>query len=199
MKKLELILPTDKDKFHEQILSFFNFALEISKQEKKLLALLVKYNIEYKALDEVKRAKFILSSEIRKEIRTELSITEHNFNNLLHRLKKRSFFGKPLLDESGVLNSAIIIPYYSEGFNLSIKFIEEENNQIKSLPAEPVKATEVQKIFEPETKTSQETEDKKVFRLVKYPEIYVTYDPVFKSWVDSEGNVFPSILEAEPI
>ena len=96
MKKLRIQLPTNKDKIYDQIVGFFNFAMDLSQQERRVLAKIIKLNHEYEALPVEQRVKFIMSTDMRKEMRTELSMSEANFNNIVSRLKKKTFFASPL-------------------------------------------------------------------------------------------------------
>lgn len=91
MIKKIITLPTNDSKIYKQILAFLNFMLELTPQEREVLSELIRLNQEYEALPEDKRAKFILSTDMRKEIRELLEIEEKHFNGIISRLKKKSF------------------------------------------------------------------------------------------------------------
>ena len=76
MIKKIITLPTNDSKIYKQILAFLNFMLELTPQEREVLSELVKLNHEYEALPKEKRAKFILSTDMRKETRETLEIEE---------------------------------------------------------------------------------------------------------------------------
>ena len=79
MIKKIITLPTNDSKIYKQILAFLNFMLELTPQEREVLSELIRLNQEYEALPEDKRAKFILSTDMRKEIRELLEIEEKHF------------------------------------------------------------------------------------------------------------------------
>ena len=202
MKQLKIQLPTTRDKFHEQILQFFNFAMDLTPQESKILAEFIKLNNEYEALEEHKRAKFIFSSDTRKYIRNKFNVTQHNLNNIIHRLKKKTFFNSPILSEDNIINKALMFKYYSEGFAISFEFIEENTKEIVPVvnkPEEPSKSAQesvTDKLFDSkEENTNEET----WFRLKSYSDIFVKLDKDTNQWIDSEGNLFPRKLEIEKI
>ena len=101
MKQRKVIsLPTNNKKIYRQILAFMNFMLNLTPQERNVLAELVSLNNEYEALPEDKRAKFILSTDVRKEIREDLDIQEKQFNVIISKLRKKTMFGKPLINDN---------------------------------------------------------------------------------------------------
>ena len=126
MKQRKVIsLPTNEDKIYKQILAFMNFMLNLTPQERDILAELIKLNNEYEALPPDKRAKFILSTDMRKEIREKLLIEEKQFNVILSKLKgdKKSFMGKPLLDENNMLQPQLQIKPDQDGFQFEVNLI----------------------------------------------------------------------------
>jgi len=126
MKQRKVIsLPTNEDKIYKQILAFMNFMLNLTPQERDILAELIKLDNEYEALPPDKRAKFILSTDMRKEIREKLAIEEKQFNVILSKLKgdKKSFMGKPLLDENNMLHPQLQFKPDQDGFQFEVNLI----------------------------------------------------------------------------
>ena len=124
MKQKKIIsLPTNKTKIYRQILAFMNFMLNITPQERDVLAELIRLDNEYAALPQDKRGKFILSTDMRKEIREELSIEEKQFNVIISRLKKKLLFNKPLLSENNAIHQELLFNPDEEGFRLEVNFV----------------------------------------------------------------------------
>ena len=126
MKQKKIIsLPTNEGKIYRQILAFMNFMLNLTPQERDVLAELIKLDNEYEALPIDKRAKFILSTDMRKEIREKLSIEEKQFNVILSRLKnpKKSFMGKALIDENNIIHPELKFKPDDQGFRFEVNFV----------------------------------------------------------------------------
>jgi len=124
MKQRKVIsLPTNSKKIYRQILAFMNFMLNLTPQERNVLAELVSLNNEYEALPEDKRAKFILSTDVRKEIREDLDIQEKQFNVIISKLRKKTMFGKPLINDSNVLHSELQFKPDSDGFRIEVNLV----------------------------------------------------------------------------
>lgn len=126
MKQRKVIsLPTNESKIYRQILAFMNFMLNLTPQERDVLAELIRLDNEYEALPPDKRAKFILSTDMRKEIRDTLNIEEKQFNVILSRLKsdKKSFMGKPLLGENNIIHPQLQFKHDQDGFQFEVNFI----------------------------------------------------------------------------
>jgi hypothetical protein len=85
-----------------------------------VLSEIIKLNHEYSALPEDKRAKFILSTDMRKETRTALEIEEKQFNSLIARLKKKKFMGGEILSAQGILHPHLLFDPDDEGFKIEI-------------------------------------------------------------------------------
>ena len=100
-----------------------NFMLNLTPQERDVLAELIKLDNEYEALPPDKRGKFILSTDIRKEIRTTLEMEEKQFNVILHKLKKRVLFGKFLIDDNGIIHPELKFKPDSDGFRMEVNFV----------------------------------------------------------------------------
>ena len=124
MKQRKVIsLPTNSKKIYRQILAFMNFMLNLTPQERNVLAELVSLNNEYEALPEDKRAKFILSTDVRKEIREDLDIQEKQFNVIISKLRKKTMFGKPLINDNNVLHSELQFKPDNDGFRIEVNLV----------------------------------------------------------------------------
>ncbi len=126
MKQKKIIsLPTNEGKIYRQILAFMNFMLNLTPQERDVLAELIRLDNEYGALPQDKRAKFILSTDMRKEIREKLSIEEKQFNVILSRLKnpKKSFMGKPLINDNNIIHPELKFKPDDQGFRFEVNFV----------------------------------------------------------------------------
>lgn len=141
MKQKKIIsLPTNQSKIYRQILAFMNFLLNLTPQEQDVLAEIIRLDDEYEPLPIEKRAKFILSTEMRKEMRLNLKIEEKQFNILLGKLKKKTLFGTPLLDDRGVLHSELKFKPDSDGFKFEVNFVMTTSKEV-TLP--PITTTPV--------------------------------------------------------
>lgn len=125
MEKLIFNLPYDKKKIHRQIVKFLNFAMGLTDQEQIVLAKLIEYNIDYEALDPIKRAKFILSTSIKQEICESIDMKMVGLSQILLRLKRKKFFNNSIIDENGVLHPSLLITPDNEGLNIIISFKDD--------------------------------------------------------------------------
>lgn len=124
MKQKKIIsLPTNPSKIYRQLLAFMNFMLNITPQERNVLAELIRLDHEYQALPQDKRGKFILSTDMRKEIREELKIEEKQFNVIISRLKKKLVMGKALLGEDNSIHPELLFQPDHEGFRIEVNFV----------------------------------------------------------------------------
>ncbi len=124
MKQKKIIsLPTNQSKIYRQILAFMNFMLNITPQERNVLAELIKLDHEYIALPQDKRGKFILSTDMRKEIRDSLQIEEKQFNVIISRLKKKLVMGRPLLGDDNSIHPELLFSPDEEGFRIEVNFV----------------------------------------------------------------------------
>lgn len=126
MKQRKVIsLPTNEGKIYRQILAFMNFMLNLTPQERDVLAEVIKLDNEYEALPPEKRGKFILSTDMRKEIRESLNIEEKQFNVILSRLKspKKSFMGKALIDDNNIIHPELKFKPDQDGFKFEVNFV----------------------------------------------------------------------------
>jgi hypothetical protein len=121
-----LSLPTNDKKIYRQILAFMNFILKITTQELEVLAEIIKLNNEYEALPNPKRAKFILSTDMRKEMREYLEIEEKQFNGVIFKLKSKMYLGSTILDTDGVLNKNLVFKPSSDGFKIEVNLIRTD-------------------------------------------------------------------------
>jgi len=124
-QKKIISLPTNSSKIYRQILAFMNFLLNLTPQERDILAEIIMLDNEYEALPQDKRAKFILSTDMRKEIREKLNIEEKQFNVILSRLKssKKSFMGRSILDENNILHPELKFKPDQDGFKFEVNFV----------------------------------------------------------------------------
>lgn len=124
MKQRKVIsLPTNQNKIYKQILAFMNFMLNLTPQERDVLAELIRLDNEYAALPEDKRAKFILSTDMRKEIRDLVKIEEKQFNVIISRLKKKLLFNKPLIDDNNLLHQELRYKPDEDGFRIEVNLV----------------------------------------------------------------------------
>jgi hypothetical protein len=102
-----------------------NFMLNLTPQERDVLAEVIKLDNEYEALPPEKRGKFILSTDMRKEIREGLNIEEKQFNVILSRLKspKKSFMGKALIDDNNIIHPELKFKPDQDGFKFEVNFV----------------------------------------------------------------------------
>lgn len=124
MKQKKVIsLPTNERKIYRQILAFMNFMLNITPQERNVLAELIRLDREYEALPQDKRGKFILSTDIRKDICKDLQIPDKQFNVVISRLRAKLLFGKPLIGEDNSIHPELLVKPDEEGFKIEINFV----------------------------------------------------------------------------
>jgi hypothetical protein len=150
MVKKIITLPTNDSKIYKQILAFMNFMLNATNQEREVLAELIRLNHDYDALPPDKRAKFILSTDMRKETRDALGIEEKQFNTIISRLKKKEFLGRPVLDTDNIVHPELLFKPDSEGFKIEINLINDiatakpkvEKTESLEKPDDPVEQTE---------------------------------------------------------
>ena len=137
MIKKSISVNTTDAKIYRQILSFMNFILEATPQERQVLAEIIRLNNDYELLPADRRGKFILSTEMRKEMREITEIEEKQFNGIISKLRKKTLFGKPFLGENNILHPELIFKGDAEGFkielclNLNEKKVEEVKEEPK--------------------------------------------------------------------
>jgi hypothetical protein len=149
MIKKIITLPTNDSKIYKQILAFLNFMLELTPQEREVLSELIKLNHEYEALPKEKRAKFILSTDMRKETRETLEIEEKQFNGIISRLKKKTFLGQPIMDDKNIIHQELLFKPDKEGFKIEIT--------LKNMPT--VKKPEKKIVVKPEIVVEEPKEE----------------------------------------
>jgi len=131
MKQRKVIsLPTNQNKIYKQILAFMNFMLNLTPQERDVLAEIIRLDNEYAALPEEKRAKFILSTDMRKEMRELVKIEEKQFNVIISRLKKKLLFNKPLIDDNNLLHQELRYKPDQDGFRIEVNLVMTETPSI---------------------------------------------------------------------
>lgn len=131
MKQRKVIsLPTNQNKIYKQILAFMNFMLNLTPQERDVLAEIIRLDNEYAALPEEKRAKFILSTDMRKEMRELVKIEEKQFNVIISRLKKKLLFNKPLIDDNNLLHQELRYKPDADGFKIEVNLVMTETPSI---------------------------------------------------------------------
>lgn len=140
-------IPSNDNKIYRQILGVLNFAMKLTPQEIDVLGELIKLNHEYSALPEDKRARFILSTDMRKEIRTDLNMEEKQLNSLIARLKKRKFMGLDILSSDGIIHKELLFNPDEEGFKIEI--ILKKTAGIPEKEDKPVVETESTEVIEP--------------------------------------------------
>lgn len=156
MKRHVINIPTDDSKLYKQILSFMNFLIGATDQERQVLAELIRLNHEYEALPVDKRAKFILSTDMRKEVREKLKIEDGQFNGLLLRLKKHKYMGKPVLTKEGVVNEGLLFKADEKGIKIEINMIMSQQPIERKETEEPITIDESSEEKQESPASSQE-------------------------------------------
>jgi hypothetical protein len=112
--KYPLVIPTSKDKVYNQFLRIINFLIyevkedsttsrsPLTNKELDVLSLFLFYNDKYRNLPPKERAEYIMSTDVRKRIRQQLSINVNHLNNVIGRLKAKYYLGNPILDNGVV-------------------------------------------------------------------------------------------------
>jgi hypothetical protein len=133
-QKKIISLPSNGTKIYRQILAVMNFILKLTPQEIEVLAELIKLDNEYEALPQDKRAKFLLSTDMRKEIREYLEIEEKQFNVILSKLRNKIVLGKPLIGENNEIHPEIKVKPDKEGFTVEIHLVNTEITPTQETP-----------------------------------------------------------------
>ena len=158
MKQRKVIsLPTNQNKIYKQILAFMNFMLNLTPQERDVLAEIIRLDNEYAALPEEKRAKFILSTDMRKEMRELVKIEEKQFNVIISRLKKKLLFNKPLIDDNNLLHKELRYKPDEDGFRIEVNLVMTETPSIPTTASKKSFNDEIE-----EAMVEQAKEDTKV-------------------------------------
>jgi hypothetical protein len=113
-----------------------NFMLNLTPQERDVLAEIIRLDNEYAALPEEKRAKFILSTDMRKEMRELVKIEEKQFNVIISRLKKKLLFNKPLIDDNNLLHQELRYKPDQDGFRIEVNLVMTETPSIPTTDPE---------------------------------------------------------------
>lgn len=159
-------LRTNEKKIYKQILTFMNFALNLTKQEIDLVAEVVKLNNEYEALPEDKRFKFIFSTEMRKETCVKIGLADKQFNTVLSNIKKKKYLvnGLPIIDDENMLNEALMYKPSTEGFFIEVNLIntEPEKAFVPNPSLEKKMSTEIPPTIISKPEPSTQVEEPKV-------------------------------------
>lgn len=135
MQKKVISISTNNNIIYKQILSILNFSLNLTSQERDILAEIIKLNNKYIVLPEEDRVKFIFCIESRKEMMEAVGLKQQRFYNLIGRLKQKTLSGKPLLDENNFLHPSLFFSLDNEGFQIEINLVntkvEESIKEIK--------------------------------------------------------------------
>jgi predicted transcriptional regulator len=115
---------TDDNQIYKHILALMNFGMNLTDKEIEVLAEFVRLNNDYEALEPIMRAKFIFSTDMRKEIMEKLQMEESSFNNILSRLRKATFIGKPVLSKENVICEDLLCKPRQDGYTLTINLIK---------------------------------------------------------------------------
>lgn len=172
MEKKILSLPTNDKKIYAQVLMFLNFMLNLSDQERGVLAQIIKLNNEYESLSPDKRAKFILSTDMRKEMCEELDISIAHFAVVLSSIKKKKFLGvHQILDDNNIIHPYLMFKPDEEGFRIEVDFNKVE---------EPIEQEPEPEVVEPINNKTEET------IIVEKKEIPITKSGAEDSYVEGE-------------
>jgi hypothetical protein len=179
MNKKIISLPTNDNKLYLQFLAFMSFTLDLSPQERSVVAEIIKSDNEYDMLPPDKRGKFILSTDMRIEMREKLDINEAQFNVILSKVKKKTLFGQPLFDDNNCIHDYLKIKPDKEGFRLEVNFV---NTIIPTTPASTKKEEkeEVEEVPEKErTYSDVPIEDGKYVNgeIIEEPDFNISLSP----------------------
>jgi len=125
-------LPTDDAKVYRHFLRFMNFGMKredtvgLTLKEIEVLAEFVRLNNEYSALPEDKRAKFIFSTDMRKEVISKLDMDDSALNNILSRLRKATFLGQPILSKENIILEDLLFTPSEEGYTIQVNLIKQK-------------------------------------------------------------------------
>jgi hypothetical protein len=194
MKKQVFGVETNDSQIYRQLLTFLNFSIEATKQEREVLAELVRLNHDYEGLPPDKRAKFILSTDMRKEVRELLDIEEKQFNTILSRLKKKTFMGTPIFDENNAILPTLLIKPDDEGIliGVALKFGKEkqvEEIQEPEKVEEPVIEEQEQEeeiIEEPKKKVEKPVDKNSIEYRMRNPTILTVDEPIRTGFLGNE-------------
>lgn len=115
-------IPTNNRKIYKHVLLLMNFGMNLTTKEIDVLAEFVRLNNEYNALPAEQRSKFIFSTDMRKEVMDILGIEEGSLNNILSRLRKATFLGKPILSQDNQIVDDLLFKPGEHGFNIKVFF-----------------------------------------------------------------------------
>jgi hypothetical protein len=126
-------------------------------QERDVLAELIRLNHEYEALPKERRAKFILSTDMRKEVREKLDIEEKQYNGLLSRLKKLKYLGDPIMTADGIVNDNLLFKADKDGIKIEIiMMMSQQPISREKVEEEVIQIEEIEEIEEEQVEPVQE-------------------------------------------
>ena len=160
MKSYPLQVPTNKDRIYDQFLTIINFLIyendkgnaklsPLTNKELSVLAAVMYYNDKYRKLPQPERSEYIMSTDVRKKIRTKLGLKANHLNNIIARLKQKHYLGQPVLDNAQLAPTLDIYldTDLSIEFKLSYAELPEESTSPDPEPVEEV---------QPETRESEQ-------------------------------------------
>ena len=140
MEKKIISIPTNESKIYKQILFFLNSILELTSQERDVLAEIIQLDNEYEILPEEKRGKFILSSEMREEILTRINVKNaRHLSVIIHKLKKKTFLNNQIvLSENNIVHPYLKFKPDSDGFKIEVSFVKTIVDEKKVVTPTPI-------------------------------------------------------------
>lgn len=142
MEIKNLRLPSDDSKIYHQILAFLNPLLNLTTQERSILAEIIRLDNEYEALPVEKRTKFIFSREMREDMCDRLNIKKNHFGVVLSNLKQKKFYDKLIIDEYNIIHPYLKIKPDQEGFRLIVDFKLQVQPKIEVPPTVSIPSPE---------------------------------------------------------
>lgn len=132
---MDLKIAVTKRNYYYTALKFLNVFLDLTDRELKLLAKFIENYKESEGSKEKIRWNYTFSTEVRKTIREELSLSTNNFNTTFHKLKSKNLNGsEPIIFKDEEIDAWKIHKFLL--FNclddLSIKFILNEPKPTES-------------------------------------------------------------------
>jgi hypothetical protein len=139
--KYPLKVPTSKDKIYIQFLRIVNFLIydksesgeinrsPLTNKELDVLASMMYYNDKYRKLPEKERAEYIMSSDVRKKIRSKVGIKANHLNNVISRLKTKNYMGASILEEGKICQALNIYLDEDTTVEFNLSYEQEKTNQ----------------------------------------------------------------------
>jgi hypothetical protein len=165
METKYLSLPTNDQKIYHQILAFLNPLLNLTTQERSILAEIIKLDNDYESLPIEKRYKFIFSREMREEMCDRLNIKKNHFGVVLNNLKQKTLFGQLIIDENNKIHPQLKIKPNQEGFKLVVEFKKQSIPQSSFFPP-PLSSTQEESSESQQDQQQEEEFDISSFSLI---------------------------------